>query len=96
MTVIPSHYTLYPITVGVQVFPSANPIGLVFDQSSAGIYRQSISIEIRRDEEHRGNLQFQLSLRNTISGAVFFTRQNVTVTIIDIDGKWVDMVEAFV
>ena len=92
--IIPSHC---PITVGVQVYPSANPITLTLDQpSEGGGYSQSFSIETRRDRDYRGNLQFQLSLRNTVAGAVFFTQQNATVTITDIDGKClIAMVEVF-
>ena len=86
-------YLFYRVlyAVGVNVFSISNPINITLrallgDNSSFGAM---LEIETRRDRQFSGtgDLQFQLSLRNTIEGAVFFTQRNVTVTILDADGK---------
>lgn len=51
----------------------------------------TFEVEARKDGKFNatlGDLQFQLSLRNTMQGAVYFTQQNATVTIDDIDGRY--------
>jgi hypothetical protein len=54
------------------------------------LYRASFELEARQDGQFSGtgDLQFQLSLRNTLLGAVSFTQQNAIVTIVDADGKY--------
>ena len=78
--------------VGVNVFPLSNPIDLSFFEGNEtnSTFRAEFMVEARKDGvfSGTGNLQFQLSLRNTLEGAVFFRQQNVTVTIIDADGKY--------
>ena len=78
--------------VGVNVFPLSNPIDLSFEgnETNSTTFRAEFMVEVRKDGvfSGTGNLQFQLSLRNTMEGAVFFRQQNVTVTIIDADGKY--------
>ena len=73
--------------VGVNVFSASNPINISLGDNSS--FRATVEVEARRDGQFSGtgDLQFQLSLRNTQEGAVFFTQQNVTVTILDADGK---------
>ena len=78
--------------VGVNViFPNnANPISVSLRE---GPFRATFEIEARRDGQFSGSgdLQFQLSLRNTMRGAVYFTQQNATVTILDADGKQISL-----
>ena len=70
--------------VGVNVFSSANPISVTLEGSGSSF---RFVIEVRQDSQYSGNLQFQLSLRNTEDGAVVFIQQNAIVTITDIDGE---------
>ena len=77
--------------VGVNVFSISNPINITLRAllGDNSLFGAMLEVETRRDGQVSGtrDLQFQLSLRNTMKGAVFFTQRNVTVTIVDTDGK---------
>jgi hypothetical protein len=79
--------------VGVNgVFSVSNPIDISLQEvgGNSSLFRASFELEARRDKQFSGtgDLQFQLSLRNTLLGAVSFTQQNTIVTIVDADGKY--------